>query len=155
MSEASGSTLNSLDRSSLTELFEACDMTSKGHLDSDDLARLCRELEVGSSDPQEAEELFKRLDSDGDGRIDVDDLLSAYERVGLEVNIASPDDQHGESRSAWTSFLSGIDGGSVLQWYECLSCNFVLIVISSFENLYILCCCYTAVATVCLYSGVI
>lgn len=119
MSASAPTRLSRLDRSAVMELFAACDVTCKGHLDRSDLARLCCELQdVDSSDDLEPEELFKRLDSNGDGLIDVDDLLRAYDSVvAYPVNIALEElPDYAELRRTWMDLLASIDHSSALQW---------------------------------------
>ena len=108
-------------RNSLIELLAAYDVTSKGHLDRDDLARLCGELEIDRSHQLEVDVLFQSLDSNGDGYVDVDDLVNAYGKVGFQVNSPSleePDSDHEELRPAWEALLSTLDQRSCLQWYH-------------------------------------
>jgi hypothetical protein len=112
-----------LDRNSLVELFAHYDTTSKGHLDRDDLARLCGELEIDGSHQLEVDVLFQSLDSNGDGFIDVEDVVNAYARVGFQVNnpsLEEPDSQYDELRIAWEVLLSRIDQRSSLQCHEYL-----------------------------------
>ncbi|KAM9376673.1 ras and EF-hand domain-containing protein [Pholidichthys leucotaenia] len=100
----------SMDRPSVRGLFSACDVNKSGKIEYEDLAAVCRELNVPET---QIRTLFDKSDAQEDGYIDYSKFSSRFREVSETLDVLCLGGR-AQGCPPWQEFEARIDGGTLL-----------------------------------------
>ncbi|XP_043933641.1 ras and EF-hand domain-containing protein-like isoform X2 [Protopterus annectens] len=91
----------------LRRLFSACDLNRSGIIEFEDFAKVCKDLNLRSS---QVRTIFNKLDVDHDGCVNFSDFVASFQEVSQTLDltaltpVGSNDGVHNQQQDAWEEF---------------------------------------------------